>query len=106
MTHYMELLATNQPWNLILFMAIAVILAEYIAMSELFILLRRNLQSGIKQLNRWAGIAVGIYFFGVFLYLLFITFIPLTVSGQWRGVSDVITVSTYLLGGVPLGSIA
>ncbi len=24
MTHYMELLATNQPWNLILFMAIPV----------------------------------------------------------------------------------
>ena len=27
-THYMELLATNQPWNLLIFMAIPVILAE------------------------------------------------------------------------------
>jgi hypothetical protein len=27
MTHYMELLATNQPWNLIIFMAIPVIFA-------------------------------------------------------------------------------
>ena len=26
MTHYMELLATNQPWNLIIFMAIPVVL--------------------------------------------------------------------------------
>lgn len=106
MTHYMELLATNQPWNLIIFMAIPVILAEYIAVSELFILLRRNLQSGIKQLNRWAGIAIGVYFLGVFLYLLFTAFIPLTMSGQWRGLADVIAVSSYLLGVVPLGGIA
>ena len=38
MTHYMELLAVNQPWNLILFMAIPVILAETVAITELFIL--------------------------------------------------------------------
>ena len=41
MTHYMELLATNQPWHLILFMAVPVILAETVAITELFILLRR-----------------------------------------------------------------
>ena len=28
MTHYMELLAVNQPWNLILYMVIPVALAE------------------------------------------------------------------------------
>lgn len=28
MTHYMGLLAVNQPWNLLLFMAIPVVLAE------------------------------------------------------------------------------
>lgn len=106
MTHYMELLATNQPWNLILFMAIPVILAEYIAVSELFILLRRNFQSRIKQLNRVAGIIVGIYFIGVFLYLFFTAFVPLTLNGQWRSLSDVIAVSAYLLGVVPLGGIA
>ena len=27
MTHYMELLAVNQPWNLLIFMAIPVVLA-------------------------------------------------------------------------------
>ena len=42
MTHYMELLATNQPWNLILFMAIPVILAETVAITELFLLLSGN----------------------------------------------------------------
>ena len=33
MTHYMELLASNQPWNLILFMAIPVILDTMVVSS-------------------------------------------------------------------------
>ena len=36
MTHYMELLAENQPWNLLLFMAIPIVLAETIAITELY----------------------------------------------------------------------
>ena len=35
MTHYMELLAVRQPWNLLLFMALPVILAETLAITEL-----------------------------------------------------------------------
>ena len=51
-----ELLATNQPWNLILFMVIPVILAETVAVTELFILLNRNLlSSGVRTINRLAG---------------------------------------------------
>ena len=34
MTHYMQLLADNQPWNLLLFMAVPVILAETVAISH------------------------------------------------------------------------
>ncbi len=49
MTHYMELLASNQPWNLILLMAIPVILAEFIAVSEFYILLN---PTGEKRLRR------------------------------------------------------
>ena len=59
MTHYMELLASNQPWNLIIFMAIPVILAETIAVTELFILFGRNLNGTLRKINRIAGIAVG-----------------------------------------------
>ena len=66
MTHYMELLATNQPWNLIIFMAIPVILAETIAITELYILFTRNMHSRARTINRWAGIIVGAYFVGVF----------------------------------------
>lgn len=106
MTHYMELLATNQPWNLILFMAIPVIFAEFIAVTELFILLSRGENVQLKQWNKIAGIIIGFYFTGVFLYLLFNAVIPLTTGGGWRGPADVIAVSFYLLGIVPLGGLA
>ena len=42
MTHYMELLAVRQPWNLLLFMALPVILAETLAITELVMLLGRR----------------------------------------------------------------
>jgi hypothetical protein len=106
MTHYMELLASNQPWNLILFMAIPVIFAEFIAVTELFILLGRGEDQRIRQWNKVAGIIIGIYFTGIFFYLLFNAVIPLTSSGGWRGFVDVIAVSFYLLGIVPLGGLA
>ena len=35
MTHYMELLSVNQPWNLLMFMAAPIVLAETIAVTEL-----------------------------------------------------------------------
>jgi len=106
MTHYMELLATNQPWNLILFMAVPVILAEFIAVTELYILFTRNYTGLWRRLNRWAGIVVGVYFLGVFVYLLISAVVPITVAGAWRGIADVIAVGFYLLGIVPLGGIA
>ncbi len=69
MTHYMELLATNQPWNLILFMAIPVILAETVAVTELFILFGRNMSGGLRTTNKVAGTIAGLYFAGVFVFL-------------------------------------
>jgi hypothetical protein len=102
MTHYMELLATNQPWNLILFMAIPVIFAEFIAVTELPILFQRATGGTLKRLNSYAGIFVGFYFLGVFLYLLSTAVIPITQAGAWRGPADVLAVGFYLLGVVPL----
>ncbi len=102
MTHYMELLATNQPWNLILFMAIPVILAETIAITELAILFTRNLTGGLRKLNKIASIIVGLYFSGVFVYLFINAVIPLTMNGEWRGFADVVAVGFYLSGIVPL----
>jgi hypothetical protein len=42
MTHYMGLLAANQPWNLLLFMAVPVALAETVAVTELALLFGRS----------------------------------------------------------------
>jgi hypothetical protein len=106
MTHYMELLATNQPWNLLIFMAVPVVLAETIAVTELYILFTNNLHSWVRQLNRVAGILVGLYFTGIFLYLMNTAVIPLTRGGLWRGPADVIAVGFYLAGIVPLLGIA
>ncbi len=102
MTHYMQLLAENQPWNLIIFMAIPVILAEMIVVTELLILSRREFTGWLRKINRVAGIAVGLYFAVIFVYLLFTAAIPLTTSGGWRGPVDVIAVGFYLLGIAPL----
>lgn len=105
MTHYMELLATNQPWNLLIFMAVPVICAETLAVTELIILFSRNFTGLARKINKAAGIFVGIYFLGIFLYLFTTAFIPLTTNGQWRGIADIIAVSFYLLGIIPLGGI-
>lgn len=101
-THYMELLATNQPWNLLIFMAIPVVFAEFIAVTELSILFQRTTSGAIKRLNGYAGIFVGFYFLAVFLYLLFNAVLPITAAGAWRGPADMIAVGFYLLGVVPL----
>ncbi|WP_338449782.1 DUF6803 family protein [Niallia oryzisoli] len=102
MTHYMELLATNQPWNLILFMAIPVILAETIAITELAILFTRNLNGSLRAVNKITSILVGLYFTGVFIYLFINAVIPITTAEEWRGLTDILAVGLYLSGIVPL----
>lgn len=58
-THYMGLLADNQPWNLLLFMAIPVVLAETIAVTELVVLFGRRVPPVVAALNRYAGLVAG-----------------------------------------------
>lgn len=105
-THYMGLLAANQPWNLLLFMAVPVILAETIAVSELAILFRRQVSLVVTALNRYAGLVAGFYFLGVVVYLTRHAVVPLTTSGGWRGPADLVAVGFYLLGVVPLYGMA
>jgi len=102
MTHYMELLADNQPWNLLIFMGGPVVLAETIAITELYLLYTRNYKSPVRMLNRFCSVIVGFYFSAVFAYLMTTAVWPLTVRGGWRGPADVIAVGFYLAGVVPL----
>jgi len=82
MTHYMQLLADNQPWNLMLFMAIPIVLAETLAITELYILFTRRFDGFIWGLNRFSGAAVGVYFIGVITYLMTTAVVPITQAGE------------------------
>ncbi|TCZ55983.1 DUF6803 family protein [Roseicella aquatilis] len=107
MTHYMELLAANQPWNLLLFMAVPVILAETLAITELAVLFGGDTTPRpVRAANRWSGILAGGYFAVVFVTLMLTAAIPLTLGGGWRGPIDVVAVGFYLFGIVPLGGVA
>lgn len=100
-THYMELLATVQPWHLLIFMAVPVICAETLAITELIILFTRNLTGKAKKVSKVTGIFAGLYFLGIFIYLFINAVIPLTLTGGWRGPADVIAVGFYLSGVIP-----
>ena len=102
MTHYMELLAVNQPWNLIIFMAVPGILAETLAITELYILFTRKFDGAVYYLNRFVGIAVGIYFVGIIYYIVTNVAIPITKASEWRTAIDAIAVGSYVIAGLPL----
>lgn len=102
MTHYMELLATNQPWNLLIFMAIPVILAETLTATEFFVTFGRLYDGPLRQFNKIVGIALGFYFLGIFAYLI-TSVVPHIV---WRGYSDILSVGFYLSGVIFLFGIA
>lgn len=70
MTHYMSLLASNQPWNLIIFMAVPVICAEALTISEFFIIFNRKTSGGLRTFNKVIGIFDGFYFSAIFIYLM------------------------------------
>ena len=103
MTHYMELLAVHQPRNLIIFMAIPVVLAETLAITELAILFRRAATPAwVRTTSRIAGLLAGPIMLAIFLHLLVNAVVPLTLAGAWRGPADVIAVLFYLSGTIPL----
>ena len=103
MTHYMELLAVNQPWNLILYMVIPVVLAEAMVATEFYTVFYRGEKGGAwRTWNKWIGIVLGFYFLGIFLSMMAFTVPTIT----WRGPADVLAVGAYLSGVIPLFGIA
>ncbi|HOC14159.1 MAG TPA: permease [Propionicimonas sp.] len=106
MTHYMELLAANQPWNLLLFMGAPVVLAETLAITELVLLFQREAApEWVRRTSRIAGLLAGPVMVAILLHLLLNAVVPLTMSGGWRGPADVIAVGFYLSGVIPLAGI-
>jgi hypothetical protein len=83
-------------------MATPIVLAETIAVTELYILYTREYKGRVRMLNRFCSIVVGLYFTGIFFYLLRNAVVPITAQSAWRGPADMIAVGFYLLGIVPL----
>ena len=101
-THYMDLLMQNSPWNLIIFMAIPVILAETIAITDLFLLRAPNAHPTLSKINRIAGILAGLSFVGIIAYFIPNVVIPLASTGEFRTWIDVVAIGSYILAGIPM----
>lgn len=101
MTHYMGLIADNQPWNLIIFMAIPVIMAETLVATEFFVVFGRLTAGSLRTFNKYLGVVLGLYFAGIIVKML--TIIP---GIEWNTWVDVVAVWSYVLGGLPLVGVA
>lgn len=101
-THYMDLLMQNSPWNLILFMAIPVVFAETIAITELLIPLLTQRAEFANKVNRVCGVLAGVAFLGIILYLFPVVVLPIASNGKFRTWVDVVAIFSYLLAGIPM----
>lgn len=98
MTHYMELLSLHEPWFLILFMLVPMVLAETILASEAFSLINHD-QNSEKwdNLSHICGIILGIFFILATVYIV-VSYVP---TIDWRGPIDYISIWAYVLGVIP-----
>lgn len=103
MTHYMELLATNQPWNLIRFMVVPVAFAEALVAIEFLIVYYRKTSGSLKTASKVMSVFIALYFTFVVFFPLLFTAIP---GIKWRTPVDFIAVWAYLLGVVPFIALA
>lgn len=98
MSHFMQLLGANHPWNLIIFMAIPMLMIETIAITEFYLIFNRKISGLVKLINKFCSIFFGFYFTGISIYLFINAVIPLTLSGGWLGWVDVAAVVINVTG--------
>lgn len=97
MTNYMSLIMANQPWNLIIFLAIPILMIEAITIMEFFIVFKRQTSGTLVRINKVASIFIGFYFTGISIYLLNTLVIPLSQTGGWLTWVDVVAVGFYII---------
>lgn len=98
MTHYMELLSLHQPWFLILFMLVPMVLAETILTSGAFSLLYKDGRSAKwDSLSHVCGLVLGIFFICASVYIV-ACYVP---TIEWRGPIDYISIWSYVLAIIP-----
>lgn len=98
MTHYMELLSLYEPWFLILFMLVPMVLAETILAAGAFSLLYKDSRSEKwDSLSHVCGLILGVFFIVDTVYIV-TSYVP---TIQWRGPIDYISIWAYVLGVIP-----
>ena len=98
MTHYMELLSLYEPWFLILFMLVPMVLAETILAAGAFSLLYKDSRSEKwDSLSHVCGLILGVFFIVATVYIV-TSYVP---TIQWRGPIDYISIWAYVLGVIP-----
>lgn len=98
MTHYMELLSFHEPWFLILFMLVPMVLAETILAAGAFSLLYKDSRSEKwDSLSHVCGLILGVFFIVATVYIV-TSYVP---TIQWRGPIDYISIWAYVLGVIP-----
>ena len=97
MTNYMELLMANQPWNLILFMAVPMGLAEAIVASEFFSLYHAKEGSLALKINKCLSIILGAYFTILIIYVA-VKILPVI---HLRGAADALALAAYVAAALP-----
>lgn len=98
MTHYMELLSLHEPWFLILFMLVPMVLAETILAAGAFSLLYKDSRSEKwDSLSHVCGLILGVFFIVATVYIV-TSYVP---TIQWRGLIDYISIWAYVLGVIP-----
>lgn len=98
MTHYMELLSLHEPWFLILFMLVPMVLAETVLAAGAFSLLYKDSRSEKwDSLSHVCGLILGVFFIVATVYIV-TSYVP---TIQWRGPIDYISIWAYVLGVIP-----
>ena len=94
MTHYMELLSLDQPYNLILYMVIPMGLAELLVAMEFFTMYHMDSgkNTGFKAVSKFVGIVLGVYFTALVIYFL----AKIYPTIKWRGYADVIAIYSHI----------
>lgn len=101
-THYMDLLMQNSPWNLIYFMAIPVVLAETVAITELLLPYADKRSNLVKKINRVCGVLGGIAFAIIAIYFIPNIVVPLASNGEFRTWVDAVAIGSYVIAAVPM----
>ena len=92
MTHYMELLSLHEPWFLILFMLVPMVLAETILAAGAFSLLYKDSRSEKwDSLSHVCGLILGVFFIVATVYIV-TSYVP---TIQWRGPIDYISIWSW-----------